>query len=165
MDLFLQPWPWYVAGPLIGLTVPALLLLVGKPFGISSSFRHLGSICSPGTKIDYLRDNKWRDEIWNLFFVGGVVIGASLAGHFLVREPVALLPDSLATWPGGLLLFLGGCLVGFGTRWAGGCTSGHSIMGISSLNWSSLVATCCFFAGGLLMTWIIRPLFAAASGS
>ncbi len=165
MSFFQQPWPWYVAGPLIGLTVPALLLLVGKPFGISSSFRHLGSICSPGTRIAYLRENNWRDEIWNLFFVAGIMIGAFLAGNYLVKEPVALLPQSFSDWQGGLLLFFGGCLVGFGARWAGGCTSGHSIMGISGLNWSSLLATCCFFAGGLLMTWVIRPFLFAPINS
>jgi uncharacterized membrane protein YedE/YeeE len=62
MDSLLAPWPWYVAGPLIGLVVPLLLLLVGKSFGVSSSFRHLCSICLPGSKLDYLRSNDWRAE-------------------------------------------------------------------------------------------------------
>lgn len=158
MDLFMQPWPWWVSGLLLGLTVPALLLLVGKPFGVSSSLRHLNSVCSPGTRIDYLRTNNWRAESWNLFFVGGIVIGAFLASRFLVREPAPMLPDSYHSWQGGLLLVLGGFLIGFGTRYADGCTSGHTLMGIANWNWPSLVATIAFFAGGLLFVWAIRPL-------
>jgi len=73
MEWILAPWPWYVSGPLIGLTVPFLLVAVGKPFGVSSSFRHLCSICSPNTTIGYLRENDWRQESWNLFFVVGIV--------------------------------------------------------------------------------------------
>jgi hypothetical protein len=156
---FAQPWPWYVSGPLIGLTVPLLLLLVGKPFGVSSSFRHLNSICSPGTRIDYLKKNDWRGESWNLFFVLGIALGAFLAMRFLVETPEALSFLPYKDWRGGLVLFAGGLLVGFGTRYADGCTSGHSIMGLATLNWPSLVATICFFAGGLTVVWVLRPLF------
>ncbi len=150
MELLTQPWPWYIGGPLIGLTVPALLLLVGKPFGISSSFRHLGSICSPKTSIAYLRENDWRSELWSLVFVVGVIAGSFIASHYLSDSVVRLLPDHYHQWSGGLRLFIGGLLVGFGTRYADGCTSGHSIMGLSSLKWPSLVATICFFIGGLI---------------
>jgi uncharacterized membrane protein YedE/YeeE len=159
MNWFTQPWPWWIAGPLLGLAVPALLLLVGKPFGVSSSFRHLDSICSPGTRIEYLRSNNWRAELWNLFFVVGIAIGAFLAARFLVPEPVLFLPDTYRSWSGVLLLLGGGILIGFGTRYADGCTSGHTIMGIANLNWPSLVASLFFFVGGLFFVWIVRPLF------
>ena len=75
MNLLTDPWPWYVGGPLIGLTVPLLLLGIGKPFGISSSLRHLCSACLPKSKLAYLRENNWLEESWNLFFVAGVLIG------------------------------------------------------------------------------------------
>ncbi len=155
MESVLAPWPWYVAGPLIGLVVPLLLLTVGKSFGVSSSFRHLCSICLPGSKLDYLRSNDWRAEAWNLVFVVGVVIGAGVAVHFLVATPVDLLPESFDSRMGAVSLLVGGILVGFGTRYADGCTSGHSIMGMSSLNWPSLVATISFFAGGLFVVHLI----------
>jgi uncharacterized membrane protein YedE/YeeE len=140
---------------LIGLVVPLLLLLVGKSFGVSSSFRHLCSICLPGSKLDYLRSNDWRAESWDLLFAVGVIIGAGIAVFFLSSSPVELLPESYSNRRGALLLLVGGILVGFGTRYADGCTSGHSIMGMSSLNWPSLVATISFFAGGLFVVHII----------
>ncbi|MBT4497738.1 MAG: YeeE/YedE family protein [Gemmatimonadetes bacterium] len=155
MDWLLSPWPWYVAGPLIGLTVPALLLLVGKPFGISSSFRHLSAICSPRTDIDYLKSYDWRGEVWNLLFVVGILIGGAVAAGLLSADPVPFLPGDYQSWTGALKLLVGGLLVGFGTRYADGCTSGHTIMGLSSLNWPSLVASICFFAGGLFVVWFL----------
>jgi len=161
MDWLYQPWPWYISGPLIGLTVPALLLLVGKPFGISSSFRHLASISSPRSRLPYLSDNDWRGEAWSLVFVAGVLLGAFVAAHFLSDSVVRLLPDHYRQWSGGLRLFIGGLFVGFGTRYADGCTSGHSIMGMSSLKWPSLVATICFFIGGLVSIQVLDAVFPA----
>lgn len=158
MDLLLQSWPWYIAGPLIGLTVPFLLLLVGKPFGISSSFRHLNSACSPNSNLDYLQTNDLRGERWNLFFILGIVAGGFVAMRFLSAEPIPFLPEHYHSGTGVIKLLVGGLLVGFGTRYADGCTSGHSIMGLSNLKFSSLVATICFFAGGLLIVWVVRPL-------
>lgn len=159
MNWFTQPWPWYVAGPLIGLTVPLLLLLVGKPFGISSSFRHLCTLCAPGRQPEYLQSNDWRGEIWSLCFVVGILGGAWSAMHLLTDGLNPFLPAHYESLSGAATLFGGGLLVGFGTRYADGCTSGHSIMGLSNLNWPSLVATVSFFAGGLLTVWVLRPLF------
>lgn len=183
MDWISQPWPWYVAGPLIGLTVPALLILGNKTFGISSSLRHVCAICVPA-KIPFFQYN-WRKETWNLVFVLGVLIGGFVAARFIsnpndlliaadtqadlaelgISEFSGLMPGEIFSWENlltakGLLFFvLGGFLVGFGTRYAGGCTSGHSIMGISSLQWPSLVATIFFMLGGFLMTQVfLGPL-------
>lgn len=157
MDLISQPWPWYVTGPILGLTVPLLLLLGNKKLGISSSLRHVCAACIPAT-IPYFRYD-WKREIWNLFFVGGVLLGGVIAGFVLApAEPVALLPDLFFTVQGLPYLIAGGFLVGFGTRYAGGCTSGHTIMGLSSLQWPSLLVTMAFFAGGLLTTHLILPL-------
>ncbi len=155
MDWLLQPWPWYISGPLIGLMVPALLILSGKTFGISSSFQHLGSMCAPRSKLPYLKNNNWRQSSWSLVFVLGVILGASLGANFLSAAPVALLPGHYYSLGGATTLLLGGLLVGFGVRYANGCTSGHTIMGLSNLQWSSLVASVSFFIGGLIMTFFI----------
>jgi uncharacterized membrane protein YedE/YeeE len=181
LETIQQPWPWYVAGALIGLTVPALLLLGNKHFGISSSLRHICAACIPAN-IPFFQYN-WKRELWNLFFVLGVLLGGVLAVQFLgnpnpliVAEkttqalqelnvtvdgqlmPAAIFSfNNLFTLQGLIFFVVGGFLVGFGTRYAGGCTSGHSIMGLSNLQWPSLVATCCFMAGGFAMVHLIFP--------
>jgi len=181
-ELLSRPWPWYVAGPIIGLMVPVLLKIGNKPFGISSSLRHVCAACMPG-RIAFFRYD-WKKELWLLVLVAGVAIGGVLGGIVFrnpdpVRISAATQSDlaalgvidqgglhptqifnfqSLGSPKGFLLIVVGGFLVGFGTRYAGGCTSGHSITGMSNLQWPSLVATCCFFAGGLVMTWLILPL-------
>lgn len=176
-----QPWPWYVAGPLIGLTVPVLLILGNKSFGISSSLRHVCAACFPANVKFFQYD--WKKEVWNLFFVTGIFFGAMVAANlFSNPEPVqinanlakvlsgygitdysGLVPNQLFNWEslfsarGIIMIVVGGFLVGFGTRYAGGCTSGHAIMGLSTLQWPSLVATCCFMIGGFIMANLILP--------
>lgn len=180
-DVIKQPWPWYVAGALIGLIVPALLILGNKHFGISSSLRHICAACFP-SNIRFFKYN-WKKESWNLFFVGGIVVGALLAVLFLnnhqpliihpklaadmagygITDHTNVVPSEIVSWHslftlrGFIMMAGGGFLVGFGTRYAGGCTSGHSIMGLSELQWPSLVATCCFMAGGFLMSNVLLP--------
>jgi uncharacterized protein len=144
-----SPWPWWISGPLIGLAVPLMLLWGGKNLGISSSFRHLCSALLPKSSLEYLRSYDWRKESWSLLFVAGLALGAFLATRFLSRDPSPLLPPAYYSPAGAAWLFLGGILIGFGTRYAAGCTSGHSIMGLSNLQKASLFATLSFFAGGL----------------
>lgn len=155
MEWLWQPWPWYVSGPLIGLSVPALLLLSGKTLGVSSSFRHMCCVAAPQSKLAYLRENSWRKELWNLIFVLGILLGGVVATQFLGAPVGGYLPDHYYTWGGALLLFAGGILIGFGARYADGCTSGHAITGIANLRWPSMVATVSFFAGGVLMTTLL----------
>ena len=176
-----QPWPWYIAGPLIGLTVPALLIMGNKSLGISSSLRHICAACMPA-RIPFFQYN-WRAESWNLFFVAGIFTGSLLSTVCLanpeplqinpalaeelngygIRNFTGLVPIELFNWPalltvrGLIMMVAGGFLVGFGTRYAGGCTSGHSIMGLSTLQWPSLIATCCFMAGGFIMANLLLP--------
>ncbi|MEI9910274.1 MAG: YeeE/YedE thiosulfate transporter family protein [Bacteroidota bacterium] len=182
IDWLRQPWPWYVAGPLIGLMVPLLLVLGNKSFGISSSLRHICAACIPANIPFFKYD--WKKEIWNLFFVTGVFIGGVLAasllsnpGAILIHPKLAeelagygitnregLVPKDLFNWDtllsvkGIILMVFGGFLVGFGTRYAGGCTSGHAIMGLSTLQWPSLIATISFMAGGFIVANLILPL-------
>ena len=178
-------WPWWVAGPLIGLVVPLVYLTAGRKWGISSVFRDLCA-ATIGRRLDYFRYD-WRGEGgWRLAMVIGVMVGAALAmwllpnpdpdigisaatradlGALGITDFTGLAPRQLFSWAGlasarGLILIVGGgLLVGFGTRWAGGCTSGHSISGLAALQVPSLVATLGFFAGGLLATYLLLPLF------
>lgn len=185
IEILSKPWPWYVAGPLIGLTVPALLILGNKSFGISSSFRHICAMCMP-SDIPFFKYN-WKHEIWNVVFVIGIFIGGVLTAMFLSDpNPIVIHPDlqvdlakvgitdlssmvpadlfnwdSLFSLRGVIMMVGGGFLVGFGTRYAGGCTSGHSIMGLSNLQWPSLVATIFFMVGGIIMTNLILPYILA----
>lgn len=110
-------------------------------------------MCVPNSKLEYLNKHDRQANLWTIVFVVGVGLGAFIATQFLSREPVDLLPKSWDGIDGGLKLLVGGFLIGFGTRYAGGCTSGHSITGISNLNWPSVLATIFFFVGGLAVTW------------
>jgi uncharacterized membrane protein YedE/YeeE len=182
IEILSGPWPWYVAGPLIGLTVPALLILGNKIFGISSSLRHICAACLPAN-IPFFKYN-WKKELWNLFFVLGIFIGGLISYLFLKNpNPIELNPqlvnelkqygindfnslvptdlfslDNLLSLKGFFLMVVGGFMVGFGTRYAGGCTSGHSIMGLSLLQLSSLIATICFMLGGIVAANFLLPV-------
>jgi uncharacterized membrane protein YedE/YeeE len=183
MELLLAPWPWYISGPLIGLTVPLLLILGGRVFGMSSSLRHVCAAVYP-KNIEYLKYD-WRKEgMWLLLMVGGLVIGGWIGGSLLRTDnsidlsgktvndlaqlgisdiqglaPVSLFSwSALFTWPSILLIVVGGFLIGFGTRWANGCTSGHGITGLANLQWPSLLAVCGFFIGGLIATHFLFPV-------
>ena len=181
-DLFVQPWPWYVAGPLIGLMVPALLYLTGKNFGISSSLQHLCAATLPG-RVAYF-DYDWkRTGGWVLVFCLGILLGGFIAGTLLANpDPIqlspatqadlkvlgltdlsGLMPSELFSWPGlltpsGFVMIVGGgFLLGFGARYADGCTSGHAIMGLATFQKASLVAVIGFFIGGLVVTHLLLP--------
>jgi hypothetical protein len=175
------PWPWYVAGPLIGLMVPLMLFIGNRSFGISNNLRHLCAITQPQTvDVDFFKYN-WKEHMWSLMFVIGTALGGYLAGVvFANPEPIALSPaarDMFLSWgfllpktgefvPGELFhasvrnytfLFACGVMVGFGTRYAGGCTSGHAITGLASMQLSSLYAVLGIFGGGLLASWFLVP--------
>jgi uncharacterized membrane protein YedE/YeeE len=182
IELIKKPWPWYVAGPIIGLTVPTLLLIGNKSFGISSSLRHICAACFPANISFFKYD--WKKETWNLVFVAGVLIGGFVATQFLanpdaivisektitdlkalgIQDFSGLMPadlfslENIFSLKGFIFFVLGGFMVGFGTRWAGGCTSGHAIMGLSNLQVPSLIATCCFMVGGFVTTHLLMPL-------
>ncbi|MDO6737272.1 YeeE/YedE family protein [Wenyingzhuangia sp. 2_MG-2023] len=180
MDLILAPWPWYVSGFLIAL-VMFLLLMMGDSFGMSSNLRTLCTICGAGKKTDFFQFD-WKSQKWNLLVMIGAVIGGFIGAYFLSSnsgvdissETVLSLKDygitSSATsylpteifWDFSiknlLLLAIGGFLVGFGTRYAGGCTSGHAISGLSNLQLPSLIAVIGFFAGGLFMIHFLFPI-------
>lgn len=182
LRLIKEPWPWYIAGPAISIVMFSLLLM-GKRFGISSNLRSMCTILGAVKNCEYF-DFDWKSQRWNLVFALGMTIGGAIAGIYLSspdavaisletqRDLVALgisLPNgqlvpaelfswqSLLTFKGALMLIVGGFLIGFGTRYAGGCTSGHAISGLSNLQLPSLIAVIGFFIGGLFVTYIILP--------
>ena len=183
MQLLPDRIPWYVAGPLIGAFAPLLLWLGNRLFGVSSNLRHMCAAVYP-RRIPYFGYDWRREGSWNLAFVAGITIGGVLAGAvFRNPEPVAiaastkstlaalgihdfsgLMPRelfawaSLATLRGWILIAGGGFLVGFGTAYAGGCTSGHGISGVADLQLPSIIALIAFFVGGVAGTFVLLPL-------
>jgi len=186
MNWIYSPWPWYVSGPMIAF-VMFLLLMVGKNFGMSSNLRTMCTICGAGTKADFFKLD-WRAQKWNLTVVIGAIIGGFIAANFMTPDSaVAITPETIsdlqdlgfnsagqAYLPTELfetsalldfkslaILIIGGLLVGFGARYAGGCTSGHAISGLSNLQLPSLIAVVGFFIGGLVMIHLLYPLIFA----
>lgn len=180
-DVLARPWPWYVAGPLIGLFVPALLVLGNRQFGISSNLRHMCAAVIP-SRLEFFRYDWRKTGLWNLAFLAGVLAGGFIAARVLgipdvavspdtraalaglgIREFAGLVPGDVFSWSSlttirGLALMVGGgFLIGFGTAYAGGCTSGHGISGLAVFDRASLLAVLGFFAGGLLGTFVILP--------
>jgi len=183
MKFIFEPWPWYMAGPLIAL-IMFLLIFVGKQFGMSSNLRTICTLCSADKKADYF-DFNWKSQRWNLVVVFGAVIGGFIGAHLLSNgSAVAINPDTISNLrnlgfqsagesylPDELfslealtdikslaILLIGGVLIGFGARYAAGCTSGHAISGLSNLQLPSLIAVIGFFIGGLFMVHVIFPL-------
>jgi uncharacterized membrane protein YedE/YeeE len=183
MNWIYEPWPWYVSGPMIAF-IMFLLLMVGKNFGMSANLRTMCTICGAGNKADFFKFD-WRSQKWNLVVVIGSIIGGYIGSHFLSDDiSVAINPDTIANLnslgfesagksylptelfdinsllsiKNILILSIGGLLVGFGARYAGGCTSGHAISGLSDLQLPSLIAVIGFFIGGLTMIHFLFPL-------
>lgn len=183
MDFILQPWPWYFSGPLIAVVL-LLSYYFGKSFGVSSNLETLCTIAGAGKVSDYFKTD-WKKQKWALLFVTGLIIGGFISHWFLTTAQVtsisiatiddlqklgfdyqgdSFVPNELfsiermLTFKGFSILLIAGLLIGFGTRYAGGCTSGHAITGLSSLQLPSLIAVIGFFIGGLIMTWVLFPL-------
>jgi len=182
IEFISQPWPWFISGPLIAF-VMLLLLWAGGQFGVSSTLRTICAMGGTGKKISFF-DFDWKSQIWNIIFVIGAIIGGYISSQFLqysgdlslsentisdlaefgITFNGSLAPDEIFDWSilstakGWIVIVLGGFLIGFGTRWAGGCTSGHAISGLSNFQLPSLIAVIGFFAGGLLMVHVLFPL-------
>lgn len=179
MEALYGTWPWYVGGPLVAF-IMLLLIKLGKSFGFSSNFRTMCSALGAGKHCDFF-DFDWKSQRWNLLFLVGSMIGGFVGAHLLSEHQAPpISADTISTLKSYgfesagttylppelffnldaknlILLFVGGILVGFGTRYAGGCTSGHAISGLSNLQWPSLVAVIGFFIGGLLMVHVLFP--------
>ena len=182
MDIILQAWPWYVAGPLIALSM-YLMYYFGKKFGVSSNLETVCAMGGAGRFVDFFKFD-WRKNKWNLVFVVGLIAGGFISDQWLTPDQtIALNPETvedlsdmgfadagatylpdeiysiktMLTFKGFFILLVAGALVGFGSRYAGGCTSGHGIVGLSSLSKESFIAVGGFFIGGLIMTWLILP--------
>ncbi len=183
MEFLTQPWAWYVSGPLIALSM-FLMFYFGKRLGISSNLENMCSVVGAGRLVDYFKFD-WKKNNWNLAFMFGLILGGFLATNYLTPDTnIQLNPntvehlqelnfkevgntylpseifsmESVLSIKGFSILLLAGLLVGFGARYAGGCTSGHAIVGLSMLELPSLIAVIGFFIGGLTMTWFILPV-------
>ena len=182
VEFISQPWPWYVAGPIISLVMISLILF-GNSFGLSANLRTMCSIVGAGKNCEFF-DFNWKSQIWNLVFAAGLVLGGVIAHLYLtpstevslsaqtiedlkalgIEQPgTHLVPMDVFSWEamltvrGFIILVVGGFLIGFGTRYAGGCTSGHAISGLSDLQLPSLIAVVGFFIGGLFVTYLVLP--------
>ena len=182
LELIKQPWAWYVSGTAIA-AIMFLLLFFGGSFGFSSNLRTICAACGAGKKTAFFKFD-WKAQLWNIVFLTGAIIGGFIAHQYLSNNdpvhistatindlsklgfaaPASLQPnelfsiDAMLSLKGFSILAIGGLLIGFGTRYAGGCTSGHAISGLSNLQLPSLIAVIGFFAGGLIMTFLIFPL-------
>lgn len=182
IDFLMRPWPWWFSGAVISLVMFSMIFF-GKSFGFSSNLRTLCSVAGAGKKVAFF-DFNWKSQIWNLVFLAGAIIGGFIAKQFLSYDepfilaestrndllafgfgnPESVQPAELFSWTaatsihGFLVLAFGGFMVGFGSRYAGGCTSGHAISGISNLQVPSLIAVIGFFIGGLVMTHLLFTL-------
>lgn len=182
IEFFIEPWSWWFSGMMISI-VMFTMLYFGKSFGFSSNLRTLCTVAGAGRKVKFF-DFDWKTQSWNLVFLIGAVIGGWIARHFLSNgeslalsqatlESISVLgfsapqgaqPDEIFGWEavmtikGFFILAFGGLMVGFGSRYAGGCTSGHAISGLSDLQLPSLIAVIGFFIGGLIMTYLMFPL-------
>lgn len=183
MEWILEPWPWYIAGPLIALTM-FTLLYAGRNFGMSSNLRTICTMARADKTCDFFCFN-WKAQRWNLLVMTGTVLGGFIAAHCLSNNqtpdlnpktvgrlhalgfesagaayaPTELFGNEAFSSPKTLaILLIGGLLVGFGSRYAGGCTSGHSISGISNLQIPSMIATIGFFIGGLIVVYFLFPV-------
>ncbi len=183
MDFITQPWAWYVAGPMIAIIL-LLMNYFGRGFGISTNLETFCTIGGAGKASDYFKKD-WKEQIWSLVFVLGIILGGYLSSQYLMNsESIAINPktvselaalgfanagqsylpaeifsaENIFSLKGFAILIGAGFMVGFGSRYAGGCTSGHAITGLSSLQLPSLLAVIGFFIGGLIMTWFLIPL-------
>jgi uncharacterized protein len=181
-EFLLQPWPWWLSGMVIS-AIMFLMLYFGKSFGFSSNLRTICAVAGAGKKVSFF-DFNWRSQIWNIVFLFGAITGGFIAKQFLSTDaPVAISQstiedlseygfsapesaqpeelfslESAFSLKGFIILAIGGLMVGFGSRYAGGCTSGHAISGLSDLQIPSLIAVVGFFIGGLAMTHVLFPL-------
>ncbi len=183
MEVLFHTWHWAVAGFLIAL-IMLTLNYFGKVFGMSSNLRSLCTLAGGDKCAEFFRFDV-KSQYWNLLVLAGAMLGGFVAVHYMsdpsnvslnpqtiiqlekmgIEAPNGkLLPDALFgnavfTSPKMIaVLLIGGLLIGFGSRYAGGCTSGHAIAGMSNLQRQSLKAVVGFFIGGLIMSHFILPL-------
>ena len=180
-EIITQTWSWWFSGAMIA-SIMFFLLYFGQSFGFSSNLRTICAAAGLGKKTKFF-DFNWKAQLWNIVFLIGSIIGGYIASNYLssggpveisastiedlgkmgIAAPTSLQPNELFSWEavfsvkGFLILAFGGLMVGFGSRYAGGCTSGHAISGLSNLQLPSLIAVIGFFIGGLLMTNVIMP--------
>ena len=179
-SLFVQAWPWWVAGPLIGLYAVAFFVFARRNLGASSGFPAVLEVLRGTDDPSHVDLGNPDDPLalpcspsdpaprWRVWWLAGL-LAAGLADWALGAKDSGILDlpgfkdtfHGVPLWARLAILAVGGVLIGFGTRMSGGCTSGHAIFGISQRQWPSLLATCTFFAAGMATTFALRALMGA----
>jgi uncharacterized membrane protein YedE/YeeE len=168
MRLILHHLPalhWAVAGASVAGITLLLLFVANRRLGISSGFDDLCSLVLPQPY--FRRSAITSGRPWRLPFLAGLVLGgflsALLGGGWSPTWALGMFDEVVGWGPAGKVawMFVGGLFIGFGTRLAGGCTSGHGIFGLSNLELPSLLSTVSFMAGGMMTTQLLyRVIFA-----
>jgi hypothetical protein len=160
----LQPMHWAAGGVMIAAVTLFLIFVANRRLGISTGFE---DICSLVIAAPYFRRPALRTgRPWRLPFLAGLVVGgfasAAAGGGWAPTWDLGMFDSEIGLGPAGKLawMFAGGLFIGFGTRMAGGCTSGHGIFGLSNLETPSLVSTVSFMAGGIATTWLVYGVIA-----
>lgn len=155
----LSPWHWAAGGAVISAVTLTLLFVGNRRLGVSTGFEN---VCSLVVQAPYFqRDSLRGTNSWRLPLLGGLVIGgflsAVLGGGWEPFWDLGMFDAEIGWGNGGKLIWMfgGGLLIGFGTRLAGGCTSGHGIFGMSNLELPSIISTVSFMAAGAVTTNLI----------
>lgn len=158
-------WNGWLGGALIGVFVIAMAWIAGKPLGCSTAY---GNVCGFVSRLRYFHSGPYENNdnfrLWFMFGLplGGLIAALTSPGEIVASFSLGSLYDSVlpeALVPRALVLMLGGVMIGFGSRMAGGCQSGHSIMGIGLRNVPSIVASIGFFIGGIVAVQLLFGIF------
>lgn len=169
--IFLKQWSPYAVGVGIGVLICLTFLLSDRPIGCSTAYARTSGMIERLFRGAVVEGKPYYKQFplvidWEWMLVAGAVIGgflsAVLSGDFRIEWVPAKWMETFGTSP--LLrcfsAVIGGILVGFGARWAGGCTSGHGISGTAQMAVSSWMAVVCFFIGGIASAMLIFRVFA-----
>lgn len=178
MDILLEfltfpTWSPYLAGAGIGILCCFAFLLSDRPLGCSTAFVKTSGLIEKAVNAEKTAAMDYYKEIipqidWALLIIPGIVIGAFLSvllsGQFHVLWVPSLWEQTFGPNPflRVVVALAGGILLGFGARWAGGCTSGHGISGSIQLSLASMVTAACFFAGGIAVALLLFRVIGGA---
>ncbi len=164
-SIFVEPWPFWAGGVVIGMLVPLLYYYFNTALGVSTGYGNLVKIILPSKNLQWIKAKFAETWSWRVFFIIGIVLGGLISsifsGNFGFTAEMGRF-TSIAQWPApanAVYFFVGGSLIGLGARIAGGCTSGHSIHGIANLHFSSIAVTIFFLIGGIIAANTVQSLF------
>ena len=169
--LRMEQWSPYICGAGIGVLSWLTFLLSDKPLGTSTTYVKTAGMLERLFRGDRVLEREFFKSTppsidWQWMLVLGIVIGSFLSAMAAGHARIVWVPEpwltafGAATWPRVIVAFMGGALLGLGSRWAGGCTSGHGISGTMQLAVASWVAAICFFVGGIAVATCLYAVIA-----